>query len=166
MFSPFWTFWLDSFSMGFPKTKITIPITFHLNKKIVLSLDWKETLNLRNSLCIGWGPCARWCSVDRLASLTLLFCDCSSQFGKDIWPLKCSQEGKIRGWCSSGELIKGSMGNEEVRTVIRGTFEKFGLGEDRSMSSGLWFGGRIFSKMRETWLYLNADGKELADKHC
>lgn len=107
--------------MHYPKIKIAISITCHPSKRIVLSLDWKDTLNLRNSLRVGWGPCPSWCSVDHLASLTLLSCGCSSHHEKDIWPLKFSQEGKIRGWCSSGKVIKGSMENEDVRTMIRDT---------------------------------------------
>lgn len=81
--------------------------------------------------------CPSWCSVDHLASLTLM-CDCGSQCEKHICTLKCSHEGNIRSGCFSGELIKGSMGNEEVRTVSRATFKKFGLGGDRSVCSGIW----------------------------
>lgn len=77
--------------------------------------------------------------VDHLASRHVFICDCGRQCGKDsLGPLKFSQEGKSRAWHSSGEVIKGSTGNE-VRTASKETFKKLGLGGDRSVCSGIWY---------------------------
>lgn len=46
------------------------------------------------------------------------------------------------------------MGNEEVRTVIRDTFNMFGLGGDRSVCSGVWV-EEGFSAKRERLDYIS-----------
>ena len=119
---------------------------------------WKGPWVLQNSLCVWWGQCPIWCLADHLASLGASSpVTVTVSVGRALFrPLRFSQEGKSRASYSSGEVIKGLMG-DEVRTESKDTFQKFGLGDDRSVCSGMWCWGRTFSKMTETWLYWNAD---------
>ena len=144
----------------FQQQRITISITCHPSE-IVVSPDCKDTefpmYLVRGVSSLG---------ISRQAGLSgHLICDHSSYREKDVWPLICSQEGKLEAG-RSGEVIKGSVGNEGVRTGSTDTSKEFGLSGERSVLAEIWCWGCVFSKLREAWLYLNADEKEPADEHC